>query len=171
MRQASWTRSIRARIFGFSFFNQNRSICSAITRSTLQSTRFAPVGVPRSDDNRLDAFRVARKRLIMRYTVDRLTPNASRAASTTSRVPFHPEAFSRRRRKRSRRSASCQRGLFGASMELAGVPRFCAPRLEARRVFKKRDARRNKVDLGMPSSARAARTTSAVTFQLDRRSS
>lgn len=53
MRQASCTRSIRARIFGFSFFNQTRLICSAMTRSTLLSTRLAPRGADPDEGARL----------------------------------------------------------------------------------------------------------------------
>ena len=53
MRHASCTRSMRARILGFSFFNQDWSICWAIARSTLLSIRFAPFGVPRSDGEEL----------------------------------------------------------------------------------------------------------------------
>ena len=47
------------------------------------------------------------------------------------------------------------------------VPRLSGRRLEARRVLRKRATARNNVDRGIPSCARAASATSAVTFQPD----
>ncbi len=59
-----WIR--KALILGFSFFNQKRSISWPMRRSVLISKRLAPSGVPRPVGIRLDAFREARNRAIIR---------------------------------------------------------------------------------------------------------
>jgi hypothetical protein len=62
------------------------------------------------------------------------------------------------------------RSIRGSSSKLPSrVPRLSGRRLEARRVLRKRATARNNVDRGIPSCARAASATSAVTFQPDRR--
>jgi hypothetical protein len=80
-----------------------------VTGSILSSTRFALTGVRSHCVSRLEALRVSKKRSIIRRTVNALTRNAECAASTASRVPFHPDAFSNWCSQRSRRSACCQR--------------------------------------------------------------
>ena len=60
------------------------------------------------------------------------------------------------------------RSIRGSSSKLPSrVPRLSGRRLEARRVLRKRATARNNVDRGIPSCARAALATSAVTFQPD----
>ena len=64
--------------------------------------------------------------------------------------------------------SSIMRSIRGSSSELPSrVPRLSGRRLEARRVLRKRATARNNVDRGIPSCARAASATSAVTFQPD----
>ena len=64
--------------------------------------------------------------------------------------------------------SSIMRSIRGSSSKLPSrVPRLSGRRLEARRVLRKRATARNNVDRGIPSCARAASATSAVTFQPD----
>jgi hypothetical protein len=96
---------------GFSFFNQNRSICSSMMRSTRGSSSKHPSRVPRLSGRWLEAQRVLRKRATARNNVERGMPSCERA-SATSAVTFQPDCRNKSLSTAARRSTSGNGGSF-----------------------------------------------------------
>jgi hypothetical protein len=99
---------------GFSFFSQNRSICSSMMRSIRGSSSELPSRVPRLSGRRLEARRVLRKRATARNKVDRGIPRCAKAALATSAVTFQPDWRNKSLSKAARCSTSGNSGSFGS---------------------------------------------------------